>query len=161
MLVSLLVFLVAGHEREAILEFPEAQARLFGAYHRLAEEVGNGAVAPPFKASPGPVLGENLIFPKAQPDILLFLEDWPVLNVDSIMGTSPILTSQGQPRAQPAPKAHFLSLRGPYHLSGKRRVWVAFYHYSCPRPACHQRWRGDLGLWGRLGQGDERVPTLY
>ena len=55
--VWLLVFLVAVHETEAVLEFTEAQAKLFGAYHHLAEEVENKAVAPPFKASLGNVLG--------------------------------------------------------------------------------------------------------
>lgn len=41
------------HETEAILEFTEAQAKLFGAYHHLAEGVGNKTVVPPFKASLG------------------------------------------------------------------------------------------------------------
>ena len=41
------------HETEAILEFTEAPAKLFGAYHHLAEEVGNKTVVPPFKASLG------------------------------------------------------------------------------------------------------------
>ena len=47
------MFLVTVHEREAILEFTKVQAKLFGAYHHLAEEVGNKAEAPPFKASMG------------------------------------------------------------------------------------------------------------
>lgn len=41
------------HETEAILEFTKAQDKLFGAYHHLAEGVGNKAEAPPFKASLG------------------------------------------------------------------------------------------------------------
>ena len=41
------------HETEAILEFTEVQAKLFGAYRHLAEGVGNKAVAPPFKARLG------------------------------------------------------------------------------------------------------------
>ena len=41
------------HETEAILEFTEAPAKLFGAYHHLAEGVGNKTVVPPFKASLG------------------------------------------------------------------------------------------------------------
>lgn len=44
---------VAVHETEAILKFTKVQAKLFGTYHHLAEDVGNKAEAPPFKASMG------------------------------------------------------------------------------------------------------------
>lgn len=47
------MFLVVVHKAEAILEFTRVQAKLFGAYHHLAEEVGNKAEVPPFKASLG------------------------------------------------------------------------------------------------------------
>lgn len=39
--------------KQVMLEFTKLQAKLFVVYHHLAEEVGNKAEAPPFKASMG------------------------------------------------------------------------------------------------------------